>query len=313
MSNSFEREWTEGNNIKKTEDSKQEMRAWLERVLKEAPERGSKKIIAEDNTYWEEGEVSLEVMNLIEKTPAVQAVFKELREKRGEMGERDVRHMIRVAELLRFVMDNDKIKFTAEDRRDLLVAALCHDEGKASEEVKAVLENKKGKELTEEERKIMQGHVRAGHEFLMANGETRVARIMLYHHENIGEEKSYPRKEERRKEDFSVEDEKRTGERREYDTDIKRLGDFLAIADKVEANGSKDRPYNAGREARGLLEAKKKELANFNSLEEILMIDILENMDPNNLRQRADAEIAEIVRENEANFSANYPPSETII
>lgn len=292
---------------------------WITDLMQEkASDKSAKNIIVEDNTYWEEGRVSPEIMDLIGKTEAVQEAFKELREKRGEMGEKDVRHMIRVAELVRVAIDAGQIVLAADDRRDLLVAALCHDEGKADPEVREILMKKKGEDLSPEERKIMQKHVRAGYEFLKNHGEERSGRIVLCHHEISDEEMSrwialynhgntkegsYPRGgKERRKTKAEVEVDRRIGERRDKDDGmIRRLGNFLSIVDKIEANGSQDRPYNRGRKARELKAAREESLRKFSSPEERLIISILEEIDPNNLTQRAqkeDLEMEKIRQEN---------------
>lgn len=301
----------ESGHIEKSK-SADDISVWVAKLMQEGtPENPAKNIIVEDNTYWEEGKVSPEVMDLIAKTEAVQKSFEELRKERGEMGYKDIRHMIRVAELIRVAIDTGEIVLTADDRRDLLVAALCHDEGKTDEEVREILENKKGKDLLPEERKIMQKHVRASYEFLKAHGEERAGRIALCHHEVNGEEilgwaelhqhtnneqESYPRSgKERREQDVAVEVDQRTGERREEDNSIKRLGNFLSMVDKIEANGSRDRLYNKGRKAQELKDAKEKALRKFNSPEERLMISILEKIDPNNLTQRANEEYLQMM------------------
>ena len=296
----------EGGHIEKPK-SADDISVWVAKLMQSGtPENPAKNISIEDNTYWEEGKVSPEVMNLIGKTEAVQEAFEILRTERGEMGYKDIRHMIRVAELIRVAIDTGEIVLTADDRRDLLVAALCHDTGKADEEVREILENKKGKDLLPAERKIMQKHVRASYEFLKAHGEERAGRIALCHHEindeemlgwtalhqhTNNEEESYPRSgKERREQDVTVEIDQRTGERRKEDNNIKRLGNFLSMVDKIEANGSRDRLYNKGRKAQELKDAKEKALRKFNSPEERLMISILEEIDPNNLTQRANEE-----------------------
>ena len=168
----------EGGYAEKPKKSVDDISAWALNIIEGSPDREGKEMKVEDNTYWEEGRVSPEVMSLIEKTEAIQKAFKELRDKRGDMGEKDVRHMIRVAELIRTAADMNIIELSAEDRRDLLVAALCHDEGKADESVRKVLKENRGKNLSPEDRKIMQKHVVAGAYFLELCGERRAARII---------------------------------------------------------------------------------------------------------------------------------------
>lgn len=193
----------------------------------------------------EDESIRPEVCEIIKKNPKILEALNKIKLCTDDF---TLNHILRVAD--NTVVVSQKRGLNKEDEKDLIEAALLHDEGKTDEDIAPLVTSEKKIDENSNDKKRIERHVRESVEYCKKIGASdRVLGIIGGHHEKNKQEESkqeadsYPRKNDRRKKQTdNVSTEKRKGKRRKDDEKTKHLARLLSIIDQADAlrNG---RPY----------------------------------------------------------------------
>jgi energy-coupling factor transport system substrate-specific component len=170
------------------------------------------------------------IKDIIEENPPIKEAIEKYRDKCDQY---TMEHIFSTANKSAALAE--KLDLDPQHKKLLVQAALLHDIGKTEEKIRELVISPK--KLQPEEIEIIQDHVRESIKYAQEIGmPPEVLQIIGAHHEeNNG--KSYPRKEERRKDSDYSGEERRSGQERRAtpSEEIKKIIHVFSIIDRFDA------------------------------------------------------------------------------